>query len=111
MSGAEGRLEVAIEDGTPPVVVLKGEVDPHTAPELEELLGRLIDEGHREIHFECRSLAFIDSSGLRVLVDAHRRLGTETGAMVLRNPSPTLRRLLEVTGLDEHFAVEPADAS
>ena len=33
------------------------------APELERVLGELLDGGHRNIHFECRSLAFIDSSG------------------------------------------------
>jgi anti-sigma B factor antagonist len=110
MSEAEGRLEIDVEPGPPPTVVLDGEVDPHTAPELERVLGELLDAGHRSIHFECRSLAFIDSSGLRVLVDAHRRLDAEPGTLVLHHASPTLCRLLEVTGLDEHFAVEPADA-
>jgi anti-sigma B factor antagonist len=102
----EGRLEVQVEEGDPPVVVLVGEVDPHTAPDLDQVLSRLLDEGHRTLRVDCAALGFIDSSGLRVLVDAHRRLDAAPGALVLTHASPTLRRLLEVTGLDQHFLVE-----
>ncbi len=107
MADAGGRLEIQVDDGPPPTVALDGEVDPHTAPELEQVLEALVADGHRTIHLDCRSLAFIDSSGLRVLVDIHRRLDGAPGALVVHHASPTLRRLLEVTGLDEHFAVEP----
>lgn len=111
MTDADGRLDIKVSDGPEPVVTLDGEVDPHTAPELDRVLTELADGGATRIRFECAGLDFIDSSGLRVLVDAHRRLGAGSGSVVLAGASPTLRRLLEVTGLDEHFLVEDgADA-
>jgi anti-sigma B factor antagonist len=100
------RLTVDIQDGDPPTVTLTGEVDPHTAPQLEEALTGLIDGGASAVRIDASGLEFIDSSGLRVLVDAHRRLGAESSVLVLAEVSPTFRRLLEVTGLDEHVTIE-----
>jgi anti-sigma B factor antagonist len=100
------RLTVDVQDGQPPTVALTGEVDPFTAPQLEDVLGSLIDGGAGAIRIDAAGLAFIDSSGLRVLVDAHRRLGAEPSVLVLAGVSPTFRRLLEVTGLDEHVTIE-----
>ena len=102
----EERLTVEVQEGDPPTIVLAGEVDPHTAPQLESTLGELIDGGADAVRIDAGSLDFIDSSGLRVLVDAHRRLGSGPTVLVLAHVSPTLRRLLEVTGLDEHVTVE-----
>ncbi len=102
----EERLTVEVQDGDPPTIVLVGEVDPHTAPQLESALGELIDGGASTVRIDAAGLAFIDSSGLRVLVDAHRRLGSEPTVLVLAQVSPTFRRLLEVTGLDERVTIE-----
>ncbi|HEY8060018.1 MAG TPA: STAS domain-containing protein [Acidimicrobiales bacterium] len=102
----EDRLTVEITEGDPPTITLIGEVDPHTAPLLAESLDTVIDQGATVVRIDGRRLDFIDSSGLRVLVDAHRRLGSEPTVLVMAHVSPTLRRLLEVTGLDEHVTVE-----
>ena len=102
----EERLTVEVQDGEPPTIVLVGEVDPHTAPQLETALGELIDGGAETVRIDAGGLAFIDSSGLRVLVDAHRRLGSASTVLVLAQVSPTFRRLLEVTGLDERVTIE-----
>ncbi len=106
MRDGDERLTVDVQEGDPPTIALTGEVDPHTAPQLEEALGALIDGGATTVRIDAAGLQFIDSSGLRVLVDAHRRLGAESSVLVLAQVSPTFRRLLEVTGLDEHVTVE-----
>ena len=103
---ADDRLTVELQEGEPPTLALSGEVDPYTAPQLEEALTGLIEGGAPTVRIDASGLAFIDSSGLRVLVDAHRRLGAEASVLVLAGVSPTFRRLLEVTGLDEHVTIE-----
>lgn len=102
----EDRLTIEVHEGDPPTIALVGEVDPHTVPLLSDTLDTLIEGGAEVVRIDASRLDFIDSSGLRVLVDAHRRLGAEPTALVLAHVSPTLRRLLEVTGLDEHVTVE-----
>lgn len=106
----DGRLRIEVTAGDPPTVALRGEVDPHTAPQLVEALDRLVDDGASGVRIECRELQFIDSSGLRVLVATYRRLGGRPRALVVTGASATLRRLLEVTGLDAHLTVEATPA-
>ncbi len=106
----DGRLQIEVTEGDPPTVALRGEVDPYTAPRLLEALDRLVDGGATGVRIECRDLQFIDSSGLRVLVATYRRLGGRPTALVMAGASATLRRLLEVTGLDAHLTVETAPA-
>lgn len=117
MSGSVGevregdeRLTVEVQDGDPPTLALTGEVDPHTASVLEAALTAQIEGGATRVRIDAAGLAFIDSSGLRVLVDAHRRLGADPSVLVLADVSPTFRRLLEVTGLDEHVTIESTTA-
>ena len=50
-------------------------------------------------------LTFIDSSGLRSLIRARKRLGDQPNAVVLRDPQAGTLRLLEITGLTEQFSV------
>ena len=47
---------------------------------------------------DCRELAFLDSSGIGVLVAARNRLGDE-GEIVLDSPQAHVRKVLEITGV------------
>jgi anti-anti-sigma factor len=52
-------------------------------------------------------VTFIDSSGLRSLLGASRRAAERSGKVVLRSPSPSVQRLLEITGTTAQFSIEP----
>jgi len=100
------RLEIEPVGDDPSALALVGELDPHTAPLLASALSERTDGGAEVIRLDCARLDFIDSSGLRVLVEAHRTLGGEPGSLRLTQVSPTFLRLLEVTGLDERLVIE-----
>ena len=93
------RLVVA----EPSRVAVFGEVDAATAPQLEEaLLASSPRPGDgAELVVDCRGLAFIDSSGLNVFVASARRLEAHGGRLVLESPSPSTRRLFEISGIDQ----------
>src|SRR5215212_4417704 len=82
-------------------VMLRGELDLATAPELEQLLTERID-ANQEVIVDLRGLEFMDSSGIRVLVAAHARAGrTGTRFVVVRpEPSSAVAKIVEVSGLD-----------
>ena len=84
-------------------ITLRGELDGVTVPEVLAALDDQLDAGVDSVVFDAAELEFMDSSGLRVLVLAGQRLGDMPGAVVVRNPSDVIRRLLEVTGLDDRF--------
>ncbi len=83
------------------VVVPRGELDMASAPELEQtVLPRLQDGGW--VVLDLRSLDFIDSSGLRVVVGAHRSAEGHGGRFtcVRGTPGTTVHRIVEIAGID-----------
>jgi len=98
-------IEVS-RDGDEATLTLTGELDPHTAPMLTDELETLTGEGVTTVVLVLSGLGFIDSSGLRVVIAADRDLTANGGRLVLRSPSETVRRLLEITGLLDHLTTD-----
>ena len=81
------------------VLRLAGELDIATAPHLEAVLDRMmVIPDH--IIVDVAELTFIDSTGLRLLLRASRLVD---GRIAIRNASLTVRRLIQLSGLSEHF--------
>jgi anti-anti-sigma factor len=99
MSTDDARLDVTTDvDGA---LVLAGEIDSYTAPELSERL----DADPSLVVLDLTEVTFIDSSGLRVLVEGHRRRVEAGSSLTLRSPSAAVQRLLEISGLAGHLDV------
>jgi anti-anti-sigma factor len=95
----------ASRDGDVAVLVVKGELDPHTAPKLRDRIDDAVAAGSSEVVLDLSQLDFIDSSGLRVIISAHKAAVERGGRLVLRSPSPTAKRLLDITGLLDHIEI------
>jgi anti-anti-sigma factor len=93
-------------DGSKAVLTVRGELDAYSAPGLEDQVTRLVGEQVDEVVLDLSQTGFLDSSGLRAILTAQRRLAENGGRMRLRAPSEAVTRLLEITGLTDHFAVE-----
>ena len=103
----ENPLTIEVHrEGNEAVLTLTGELDPHTAPLLAEELDGLESEGVTAVVLVLSNLGFIDSSGLRVLIAADRDITERGGTLTLRSPSETVRRLLEITGLNDHLTTD-----
>jgi anti-sigma B factor antagonist len=99
MSTEAPRLDQQVDvDGA---LVLAGEIDSYTAPELGE---RLLRDDTVSV-IDMAAVSFIDSSGLRVLVEAHQARLDGGGSLTLRSPSAAVQRLLEISGLVGHLDV------
>jgi anti-anti-sigma factor len=86
------------------VVSLRGELDLLSTAELEPELERLADEpGIDVVALDLRELEFLDSSGLRLIVLAQRRLHEAGSRLVLvRGPQP-VQRVFELTRMTERL--------
>jgi anti-sigma B factor antagonist len=93
-------------EGDRAVIAIKGELDAYTAPGVEEQIAKLMSEQTHDIVLDLSETAFLDSSGLRAILTAHRKLTTEQGSLTLRRPSEPVTRLLEITGLSDHFRTD-----
>ena len=87
-------------------VVVRGEVDMATAPQLRDTLLELVDGGATRIALDCRGLDFLDSSGIGVLIAVRKRLGDD-GSLTLEAPPAHVRKVLELTGVSEHVTIVP----
>jgi anti-sigma B factor antagonist len=87
------------------VVRLKGELDVYTAPRLRERLAEIISDGHRNVVIDLADLAFIDSTGIGVLVGALKRAQQHGGEIALSSPRRGTRKALEISGLNTVFAI------
>ena len=82
--------------------MLVGELDPHTAPILRSSVDDAVSDATTTLVLDVAGLQFIDSSGLRVIISAHKTMDERGGRLVLRAPTDNTRRLLEITGLADH---------
>lgn len=88
------------------VVAVTGEVDAAGSEELRTRLDDVIDdESPMELVVDLHELAFMDSTGLGVLVHALKRMRERGGELTLSAPSPSTRKLLDISGLDRIFPV------
>ena len=103
--GPDLVLSFAQEDDRA-VLSARGELDAYSAPALEDHVARLLADDARNIVLDLSETAFLDSSGLRAILTAQRRLSNADGQLTLRAPSEPVSRLLEITGLTDHFTIE-----
>jgi anti-sigma B factor antagonist len=98
-----GLLTILSEPhSTAALVTVRGEMDGSNARDLEDELIRLDKEGRSQIVLDVSRLEFIDSTGLAVLVRAHRRIERDHHILILVRPQGLqVVRAFELSGLDE----------
>jgi stage II sporulation protein AA (anti-sigma F factor antagonist) len=93
-------------NGPPDALVVTGELDVASGPALEHAVGRVLDGQGADFRLDLSTLTFIDSTGARSLVRVHRRLESIGRRLVIVSPSPPVRRVIELLGLDALMDVE-----
>jgi len=103
---APGELNVVVSGGDASYELrLLGELDMSTASQLSDELLRVTSGGARHVTVDLSDLMFIDSTGLSVLITGLKHLRQGGGDLALRSPNPGTRKVLEITGLTEVFAI------
>jgi anti-anti-sigma factor len=86
------RLEITTTDDG---YRLEGELDVATAGGLTELL-LAASEGDDPVVLDFSGVSFMDSSGLRALLEG-AGLPNGSGPVVIKDPTPQVRRVLEIS--------------
>lgn len=87
------------------LIELEGEVDVYTAPQLKQQMINLLESGAKEMIVDLSKVDYLDSTALGVLIGGLKRMREMDGNMVLVCPSPRIRRMFEITGLDKIFDI------
>ena len=101
--GGHDPVVITVESGEVAVTVsVRGDLDAHSSPRLRTCLTDLVAQPDvPEVVIDLTEVTFCDSTALGVFVGAHRRLQSDERRLELRGPRPAVRRLFEVSGLDQ----------
>lgn len=86
------------------VVSAEGELDLHTAPQLDAALAST--DGHRVV-LDLTEAPFLDSTALGVIVAARKRMREKGSQLMVATGNPTVSRVLSITGLEQILSVRP----
>jgi anti-sigma B factor antagonist len=114
------RRRVACEAGKMPLtfsvqrsgqmilVTPSGDIDLDTIAPLREVLQNAVaTPAVNRIEVNMRKVTVLDSSGIAVFVVAHRAAADRGITLVLQDPGPTVRLVLDVTNLSPMLVDEP----
>lgn len=87
------------------VIVIRGELDADNCAALGEKLPTAPDHG---VVVDMSGVQFIDSSGISEVLRLRDRVTSNGGTVVVSDPSPQVRKVLEITGLLEMFGLHSA---
>jgi anti-anti-sigma factor len=88
-------------------IALDGELDLSNAPTVEAALAEAI-ESEKKVVIDLGRLAFLDSTGVALIVRTLSRTDAERFSF-LPSRSGGVRRLLEMTGLDQRMVLSSTD--
>jgi len=90
------------QDGETHRVAPVGELDIATVKMLEQAVLEL-DDSAQMIVLDLSGLSFIDSTGLRLVIDLNERYGGEVDRLRVIAGSPAVDRLLDLAGLRDRL--------
>jgi anti-sigma B factor antagonist len=85
------------------VVALRGELDLANVGDVEQEVQALYGRDFPTVVLDLRGLSFIDSTGLRLLLRLEALASSERRSFSIADGNGPARRLLELTGLGNHF--------
>jgi anti-sigma B factor antagonist/stage II sporulation protein AA (anti-sigma F factor antagonist) len=96
-------IDTGVDPGGAQLITVDGELDSSNVASLEATIASVTAEHPRRLIFDLSRLRFMDSAGISVLIGA----ASKVDAVQLRQPSPAVRRVIELTGLSGLLPTEP----
>ncbi|GLL02792.1 STAS domain-containing protein [Dactylosporangium matsuzakiense] len=99
------RITVRQEAGHT-VIAVAGEIDIATAPRLQDAAYQALLDGASSLVIDLAETGFVDSSGLRVMVNVLKRVAAApAGSLHIVRPAPSVMKVFELTRLDATFSM------
>jgi anti-sigma B factor antagonist len=94
-------------EGPVATLVVKGELDVATAPDLTAAIAAL-EPGYEELVIDLSQCSFFASSGISILLDTNARGAAEGFRLVVVKAPPEVQRIFDLTSLDEMITFRDA---
>jgi anti-anti-sigma factor len=84
---------------------ISGKLDANTASEVEKNLQDAINSGNKKLVLDLQGLDYLSSAGIRVLLQAYKRMESSKGEMVLTSLNEKVLEIFAIAGLDHFFVL------
>ena len=106
LRGNAMTLRVEFErDGDVAVVDVTGVIDGSTLGELRRLSNGTVSVPSNSVVVDCEAMTLIDSAGIVAILELVGQVAEHGGTVTVKHPTPTVRRVLAVTGLEDRVTV------
>ena len=100
-------MEVKItEKDTVMIAALAGRLDTAVSQEVATALQPLIDNADKTLVLDCKDLAYISSSGLRIFLTIRKAAAAKGGKVIVRDITPEIRQVFMMTGFLNLFEIQ-----
>lgn len=84
-----------------------GDIDHHTAKNIREKIDGVIERcAPKLLVMDFREVSFMDSSGIGLVMGRYKAMDSLGGGLKITNPSPQIRKVMHLAGLDRLAIVE-----
>jgi anti-sigma B factor antagonist len=101
-TAADLDISTSVDPQGVAVITLVGDMDLSNADRLSDAVSAVAERHPQRLLFDLAGLRFIDSAGIAVLVAAAKELGD----VRVRDASPIVSRVIELTGLTDVLPTE-----
>lgn len=99
-------MDVTILSANPLVAKISGRIDTVTADDFHKKAEKIMSDNPGNVTFDCVDLAYVSSSGLRVLLLLARKAKAAGAVITLKGLSTSVQEVMEISGFDSFFEIE-----
>lgn len=88
-------------------VVVGGEVDMHSSPELRNYFSQILEKNIRAIVVDLSGVKYMDSSGIATLIEVLQKIKKKPIVLRLAGLTPAVKDIFELSKLESVFAIYP----
>jgi anti-sigma B factor antagonist len=87
------------------ILDIAGEIDLYNAPEIKDIINKLIEEKKFNVIINLEQVSYIDSSGIGALISSLSNLKKYQGGLKIINVFASVRKVFELTKLTSFFEI------
>jgi anti-sigma B factor antagonist len=87
------------------ILDISGEIDLYNAPEIKDIVGKLIEQKKYNVIINLKDVTYIDSSGIGALISSLSNLKKYQGGLKIINVFASVKKVFELTKLTSFFEI------
>ena len=95
-----------MQEGKGLIMEINGRLDTNAAPKLLEEINESLKEGVESFVLDMKNCDYVASSGLRVILNAQKKMNALHGTMVVKNVINDVMEVFEMTGFADILTFE-----